>query len=135
MTAIGFILEKVNHGSELSSGEIKIVADELERLMSKLEGCAQEVARREEADKISRQQDRDRAERLRLAEEEVGRLRGALAHEKQQRETKIADRDGHVRKLEGLLRDIHYGLLYQPEHTREQLAHVIAREVTPWPKR
>lgn len=134
MSNIGFVLEKIRHGSELSTGEARMLADEIDRLMSNLEGCAQEVARREDADKISRQQDRDRAERLRLSEEEVGRLRDALDHEKNLREVRAIAYDDRTRLLEGMLKDIHYGLLYQPELTREELAEAIATEVTPHAK-
>lgn len=133
MVNIGFVMEKVRHGLALSPSEVKLIDQEIERLAAKLEGCANEVARRDEADVISRSQDRARAERLRLAEEGVDRLRGALEHEKQRRETNVADRDKRILELENLLRDIHYGLLYQPEHTREILADVISREVTPHP--
>lgn len=134
MTAIGFILEKVSHGGTLTSGEVKILSDEIEHLVAKLEGCAQEVARREEADKTSHQQHRDRADRLRLSEEEGERLRDALAHAKRQRITEHEAHDAKVRELEGILRDAHYALLYQPELTREQISDVIATAVTPHPK-
>jgi hypothetical protein len=135
MSAIGFVLEKVRHGSELSSGELKLLGEEIDRLVSKLEGCAQEVARREDAYKISRQQDRDRADRLRRAEEEVERLRTSSAHAKQQHTIEFQSYDRRLKEKDGILRDIHYGLLYQPEITREQLATTIASEVTPHPKR
>lgn len=134
MSSIGFVLEKVRHGSELSTGELKMLGDEIDRLISKLEACAQELVRREEADKESRQADRDRAEKLRLAEEEVMRLRPALVHERQRREISLTTSDDRIRELTGILRDIGYGLLYQPEHSREELAGVIDRAVGSHPK-
>jgi len=133
MSGIGFVLEKVRHGSELSTGEAKMLADEIDRVMSRLEGCAQEVARRETADKAARQADRERTERLRQAEEEVTRLRGALEMERQRRQTNLETSTTRTTELESLLKDIHYGLLHQPEHSRKVLADVIAREVTPYP--
>jgi hypothetical protein len=131
---LSFLVERVRHGSVLSTSEVKILVEELERLTAKLEGCAQEVARRDEADKVSRQADRDRAKQLHDLEDEVKRVRAALAHEIQRYEVRTVERDDRERLLEGILKDIHYGLLYQPELTREELAGVIATEVTPHAK-
>ena len=131
--SIGFVLEKVRHGSALSTGELKMLGDEIDRLASRLEGCAQEVARRDEADKTARQLDRARAKRLRLSEEKVERQHRELEHLKRQRTTETNDHDQKMRTMTGILRDVHYGLLYQPELTREELANVIAAEVTPHP--
>ena len=134
MSAIGFVMEKVRHGSGLDSGELKLLSDEIDRLMSKIEALAQELARREEADTAARQADRERVEHLRRVEVDVTRLRGALEHERQRREVQLADRDKRITEMEGLLKDINYGLLYQPELTREELASAIATEVTPHAK-
>lgn len=135
MATISFILEKARHASELTPSEIKMIVDEIDRLVSRLEGCAQEVTRRDAAAEMAREQDSDRAVRLRLAEEDLSRVRAALDHEKQRRETQLVDRDERVALLTGMLRDLHYGLLEQPELSREELAQVITTEVTPWPKR
>lgn len=133
MSGIGFILEKVRHGSELGTGEAKMLAEEIDRMMSKLEACARELTRREEADTAARQHDRARAQKLRQLEEEVQRLRESLAFTKQQRAREVDAHADKVRNLESLLRDVHYGLLHQPEHDRKTLADVIAKEVTPYP--
>lgn len=133
MPAIDFILEKLRHGGNLSSAERKQLIDGVDRITAKLSGCAQEVARRDEAAGVARQQDLGRADRLRLSEEEVARLQDALAHARRQRQTENDDHEDKVRILEGVLKDIHYGLLYQPELNREQLAEAIAGTVEPWP--
>lgn len=132
--SIGFVLEKVRHGSALSTGELKMLGDEIERLNAKLEGCVQEMSKRDEISSRAHLQDRDRAEKLRLAEEEVARLQDSLAHAKRQRTTEHEAHEETVRRLEGILKDIGYGLLYQPEHSREELAGVIEREVGAHPK-
>ncbi len=129
MSAIGFVLEKVRHGSALSSGELKLLGDEIDRLNSRYQGCAQEVARLGNALDGRHLQDRDRAEKLQKAEEEVARLQEALAHARRKLQV---DSDGYeevLGSLKGVMRDIAYGLRYQPEHTREELADVIEKEV------
>lgn len=135
MSAIGFVMEKVRHGGNLSSGERKMLADEIDRLSSKVEALAQELSRREFADGIARQADRERVEHLQRVEDDVTRLRKSLEHERQRRITENTANEEMVKFLKNVLRDIHYGLLHQPELTREELAAVIAREVEPHPRR
>lgn len=131
MSDIGYILEKVEHGSAVTTGEAKTLSEMIQRVTAKLEGCAQELARREEADGIARQADKARAEKLRLCEEEGERMREALEFSRRQRSVETGATGDKIIFLEGILRDIHYGLLYQPEITREELASVIAQQVTP----
>jgi len=129
MSAIGFVLEKVRHGSALSSGELKLLGDEIDRLESRFQGCAQEVARLGNTLDARHLQDRERAEKLRRAEEEVARLQDALAHARRRLQVESEGYEKAVGSLRGVMRDVGYGLRYQPELTREELAVVIEREV------
>lgn len=131
MINIGLLMEKIRVGDQLLPGEAQALAREVTRARERQAACAEEITRREEIDKAKRQESREFAERARAAEEEVERLREALQHAKTKASTDAAALADRVTHLEEILRDVHYGLSYQPELTREELANVITTIVTP----
>lgn len=135
MSAISFVMEKVRHGSSLDSGELKLLADEIERLHSKIEALAQELDRVSTASAQAHVADKARAKKLADAEAENARLLEALAHARRARRTADEAYESKVEFLEGVLRDVAYGLRWQPEISREELAGVIERiPITPHPR-
>lgn len=133
MPQIEFVMEKVSQQDPLTTAEAKVLGREVTRLLGRLASCAEEVRRRDEADKAKRKKEIEIVERSRALDAEVTRLRDAFNHEKQQRVTDTGDLAERVKFLEEILRDVHFGLMHQAVLTREQIAGTIASVVDPHP--
>jgi hypothetical protein len=127
-------LESQHDASPAASIYSVTLLGELKRLSNALDMCAREVEHRE-----ALRQDAVRAHRAletafdaletkaSAARDEWDAARTAL-------ETRLKDTTEQLRFAEGVLKDIHFGLLKQPELTREDLASAIESAVTPWPE-
>lgn len=67
-------------------------------------------------------------------EEKARRAREEWDAARTELETRLADTREKLNVAEGTLKDVHFGLLKQPELTREDIAHVIESVVTPYPE-
>ena len=105
---------------------------ELRRLSEALDACAREVEKLEDL--------RAEAQALhRAAQGALHDLEENVQLARQNWDTKVTDLESRLtatkEKLafaEGVLKDVHYGLLKQPELTREDLAQAITSAVTPY---
>lgn len=129
-------LEHCQNADPPSSGSIyaKTILGELTRLSQAMETCAHEVDNRERLrhDAVTAHRALETTfaaleERASLAREEWDRDRTELT-------VRLNDLTEKLSTAEGTLKDIHYGLLKQPELTREDLARAIESVVTPYPE-
>ena len=134
-TRIALIMEKVNQRQNLTPAEAGVLADKITTLSRKHAACAEEVSRRDKVEKSRRREARELVERARAAEEDADRLRESLRHARNQKSVETAALEDRVKFLENILRDVHFGLLYQSEQlTRENIASTIADIVDPHPR-
>jgi hypothetical protein len=112
----------------------RALLDEIKRLSDAATLHSREIEKREKLRKESRD------EHLALGRK-FGALKEELERERLEAETTRVGLEGRLTAeqekrtiAENLLRDIHYGLLKQPELTREDLASAITSVVTPYPE-
>lgn len=108
------------------------IIGELERLSQALESCAHEVDNLERLrhDAVSAHRALETTfasveEKTRIGREQWDRDRTDLT-------TRLEKTKERLAEAEGVLKDVHYGLLKQPELTRKDLAHAIESVVTPY---
>ena len=112
----------------------RALLDEVRRLNGLVDEQDTELRKREELRKkerddfhaLDREHQRLKEELIRLDEAGAATVTGL--------ERRLEEEQGKRTTAENLLRDIHYGLLKQPELTREDLAAAITSVVTPYPE-
>lgn len=110
------------------------IIGEISRLTASLEACSREL---DELDRL-----RDEAVTAhRKLQHSFGELEGQAVAAREDWDARRTEFEGRLAALgekvvaaENLLKDIHYGLLNQPELTREDLANAITSLVTPYKK-
>lgn len=105
---------------------------ELRRLNSLVETTMRELNKRDEARKGELAARRRLESTLLKLEGEVRREREGWDATRRESEQRLANIEERLRLAEGTLRDVHYGLLHQPEVSREQIAEAIAGVVEPY---
>ena len=110
------------------------ILEELKRLSEQLDICARELDKVEglRHDAVSAHRALEVTfdsleEKSRISREEWDAARTDL-------EARLKDKSEKLSFAEGVLKDVHYGLLKQPEITREELAAAITSAVTPYPE-
>lgn len=107
---------------------------ELKRLNDEVELQAADLRRSEEMQKKHRTDFLEAYENLQKLKADMVALDEAAVAAQTSLEARLTDSQEKRTIAENLLRDIHYGLLKQPELTREELANVITSVVTPYPE-
>lgn len=128
------IHQEASHGGPHAADAIyaATLLSELRRLSEALDACAREVEKLENL--------RAEAQALhRAAQGALHDLEENVQIARQNWDTKVTDLESRLtatkEKLafaEGVMKDVHYGLLKQPELTREDLARAITSAVTPY---
>jgi hypothetical protein len=123
-----------SHSPSTAQIYARTVLNELTRLSEQLNVCARELDKREQLrhDAVSAHRALEAAfdgleERARSAREQWDIMRTDL-------ETRLTDTQTKLGYAESTLKDIHFGLLKQPELTREDLANAIESAVVPYPE-
>jgi methyl-accepting chemotaxis protein len=112
----------------------KAILNELKRLNDAMDTHATEFDKRETLRKKERAEFVTLTESFNRLKEEMARGREAWDAERVKLEGRLSGSQEKLTNAENLLRDIHHGLLKQPELTREELAAVITSLVTPYPE-
>lgn len=110
----------------------RALLDELKRLNDLVETQRSDLERKSELRGRETAEHRRLERSFRTLEEEAKRERDAWDASRTALEVRLADVQEKLRLLEGHFQDAHHALLYQPDHTREQIAGVIAGIVAPY---
>ena len=110
------------------------ILDELTRLSEALDGCAREIEKVEHLREEALAAQRKLEYTFGILEDKSVRAREEWDRDRTEFDRRLADKTEKLVRAEGVLRDIHFGLLKQPELTREDLALAIESVVTPHPE-
>lgn len=120
------------HSPSMSHVYATTILGELHRLNDSIDVCSREVEKLERLREEAVNAHRAVESSLGSLEETTRRGREEWDQQRTELETRFADLQEKLRFAEGVLKDVHYGLLKQPELTREDLAKAITSAVTPY---
>jgi len=112
----------------------RTILDEFRRLSEQLDVCARELDKREQLRHEAVSAHRALEAAFDGLEERARSGREQWDIERVNLEARLAKTQEKLRKAEGVLKDVHFGLLKQPELTREELATAITSVVKPYPE-
>jgi hypothetical protein len=108
------------------------ILGELERLSTAADTCARELESRDQLYREALAKQRSAEGLFHDLEQKTITAREEWDHVRHDLESRLSDATERLRVAENLLRDTHYALMKQPDHTREDIATLIANIVTPY---
>lgn len=121
-----------SHSPSIAQVYATTILGELHRLNDSIDVCSREVEKLERLRQEAVTAHRAVESSLGQLEDTARKGREEWDQQRTELETQLADTRAKLRTAESTLKDVHFGLLKQPELTREDIANAITSVVTPY---